>query len=74
MLDLPNPLSADQNNMTEIFDSNKREWRVVTGGPMISDYGIISLSKLGVYIFGGINTFHLQDIHRFYEGKRLNFT
>ena len=78
MLDLPNPLSADQNNMTEIFDSNKREWRVVTGGPMISDYGIISLSKLGVYIFGGVHIFdgnptHMSSIYRFNEGKSLKF-
>ena len=62
------------NNVTEIFDSSKKKWKVVNGGPSISDYGILSFSKLGVYIFGGMNTFHLQDIHRFYEGERLNFT
>ena len=79
MLDSSNPLTADQNNMTEIFDSNRREWRVVTGGPTISDYGIISLSKLGVYIFGGVHILqgyptHMSNIYRFNEGKSLKFT
>ena len=79
MLESSNPITADQNNMTEIFDSNRREWRVVTGGPTISDYGIISLSKLGVYIFGGVHILqgystHMPNIYRFNEGKSLKFT
>ena len=62
-----------QNNITEIFDSSRKKWKVVSGGPSLSDYGILSFSKLGVYIFGGFNTFHVQDIHRFYEGKNVEF-
>ena len=48
---------------------------MVSGGPMTSDYGILSFSKLGVYIFGGFQPINMQDIYRFNEGKiriRLN--
>ena len=58
-----------QNNITEIFDSKKKEWRVVPDGPMTSDYGILSFSKLGVYIFGGYHPINMQNIHRFNEGR-----
>ena len=37
---------------------------------MISDYGIFSSPKRGIYIFGGIQGFDsMQNIFRFFEGK-----
>ena len=43
-------------------------------GPMISDYGIFSSPKRGVYIFGGIQGYDsMQNIFRFFEGMLQRF-